>query len=94
MSVALQVTPVIWWEAHQDQLQEWNIVKIVLLYQFSPLNELLRNIPIYNGRTSPQDRVMNCCSCGGMMAWQLKCGHIYLFILWEIFHKLGICRRS
>lgn len=31
-----------------------------MLYQFSPPNDILSNIPIYNGRTSPQDHVAHC----------------------------------
>ena len=54
---SLQATPTRWREAHRDQLQDWSTVKVVLLYRFSLQNEVLRNIPIYNGCTSPQDHV-------------------------------------
>jgi len=62
MSVALQETPTSWWAAHPDQLQYWSTIKVVLLYEFIPPNEICSRIPAYDGCTFLQEHVEHCCS--------------------------------
>jgi len=62
MSVVLQESRASWWAAHLDQLQDWSTIKVVLLYQFIPPNEICSRILAYDGRTFSQEHVEHCCS--------------------------------
>lgn len=61
MNVSLQATLMRWWEAHHDHIYDWNTINFSIVHNFFPESPFRKN-PIYDGHTSLQNHIKNCCS--------------------------------